>query len=316
MALWTPSLISPHTWIDFSDTSTLFDATTGGSAVTNGVGIARAEDKSGNGRHFTEGTAGARPTWTSGVQNSLGIARYDGGDQLTNSSTSAWNFLHSTGGTVFVLIKSGTSSDPQAQYGWFGNNAALSADIGVNARYFDLPTSVTGGSDAFLALVSLAFTGQFAAGSLNIAGNAITTEFRDILTPNVFQMSAILFDPDNATTASRLKIAVDGGTLVGNSERTTTPTTSNATYGMQIGAVGNNAIRLTGDYSEIIIFNSLLSTTDRQLVEGYLAWKWGLEGNLPAGHPYKNAAPTLGIARPRINGSLFNSGLINGGLIR
>ena len=34
-------------------------------------------------------------------------------------------------------------------------------------------------------------------------------------------------------------------------------------------------------------------TTDRQLVEGYLAWRWGLEGNLPAGHPYKSAAPTV-----------------------
>ena len=26
--------------------------------------------------------------------------------------------------------------------------------------------------------------------------------------------------------------------------------------------------------------------------EGYIAWKWGLQGNLPVSHPYKNAAPT------------------------
>lgn len=29
-----------------------------------------------------------------------------------------------------------------------------------------------------------------------------------------------------------------------------------------------------------------------QQVEGYLAWKWGIQGNLPAIHPYKTAAPS------------------------
>ena len=41
---------------------------------------------------------------------------------------------------------------------------------------------------------------------------------------------------------------------------------------------------------EIVIGNSL-STNDRQRVEGYLAHKWGLTALLPAGHPYKSAAP-------------------------
>ena len=31
--------------------------------------------------------------------------------------------------------------------------------------------------------------------------------------------------------------------------------------------------------------------TDFQKAEGYLAHKWGLEGNLPVGHPYKSVAP-------------------------
>lgn len=44
-------------------------------------------------------------------------------------------------------------------------------------------------------------------------------------------------------------------------------------------------------YEFVLVDNQ--DTTTRQLVEGYLAWKWGLEGNLPAGHPYKSAAPTV-----------------------
>lgn len=43
-----------------------------------------------------------------------------------------------------------------------------------------------------------------------------------------------------------------------------------------------------------IIETSILPTADEKAkLEGYLAWKWGLEANLPSGHPYKNGAPTV-----------------------
>lgn len=47
----------------------------------------------------------------------------------------------------------------------------------------------------------------------------------------------------------------------------------------------------TGRIAEIICFGSKLSDDDRHGVEGYLAHKWGLTGNLPTNHPYKNSAP-------------------------
>ncbi len=46
-----------------------------------------------------------------------------------------------------------------------------------------------------------------------------------------------------------------------------------------------------GNFGEAIICNANLSTTDRQNVEGYLAHKWGLAGNLAAGHPHKTVPP-------------------------
>lgn len=42
---------------------------------------------------------------------------------------------------------------------------------------------------------------------------------------------------------------------------------------------------------EVLIFNRNLSAQQRHRVEGYLAHKWGLSGNLGTGHPFKNAAP-------------------------
>ena len=42
---------------------------------------------------------------------------------------------------------------------------------------------------------------------------------------------------------------------------------------------------------EFIIFRTALTTTQRQKVEGYLAWKWGLQASLPSSHPYFSAKP-------------------------
>lgn len=51
----------------------------------------------------------------------------------------------------------------------------------------------------------------------------------------------------------------------------------------------------TGFTAEILVYNGVLNNSQRQQVEGYLAWKWGLQANLPTTHPYKNSpiAPLL-----------------------
>jgi hypothetical protein len=42
---------------------------------------------------------------------------------------------------------------------------------------------------------------------------------------------------------------------------------------------------------EMIIYNSVLSTAQIQKIEGYLAWKWGIQGKLPTNHPYNSVKP-------------------------
>lgn len=48
---------------------------------------------------------------------------------------------------------------------------------------------------------------------------------------------------------------------------------------------------MNGGIAEVLIYNSALDQNSIDRVTGYLAWKWGLQGNLPATHPYKNGAP-------------------------
>ena len=55
---------------------------------------------------------------------------------------------------------------------------------------------------------------------------------------------------------------------------------------------------MDGAIGELIVVKGDLSTDGRQIIEGYLAHKWGLEGSLPISHPYKSSPPGGGAATP------------------
>ena len=110
--------------------------------------------------------------------------------------------------------------------------------------------------------------------------------------------SAICSTPTFAAGSWRIVAAVRNGTagaiwLDGGSKATGT-TSANAFNSTRI-RIGNNQQRVDsgifGSIAETMLFTQALSDTDVDKINGYLAWKWGLQGNLPAAHPYKNSAP-------------------------
>lgn len=70
---------------------------------------------------------------------------------------------------------------------------------------------------------------------------------------------------------------------------------STGTTRLRIGAdTANTAANFhAGVIAEIIITTGLLSAANRERIEGYWAWRFGLTGNLPENHTYKTARPTL-----------------------
>jgi hypothetical protein len=46
-----------------------------------------------------------------------------------------------------------------------------------------------------------------------------------------------------------------------------------------------------GNIGEILVYNTALTTSQRQQVEGYLAHKWGLTTSIPSTHPFKSITP-------------------------
>jgi hypothetical protein len=92
---------------------------------------------------------------------------------------------------------------------------------------------------------------------------------------------------------------IDGtsnGTLLGGA------TLTNANFGVQPFQVGmrtaNNSPTTEGTLCEAICYNVALTTAQRQQVEGYLAWKWGMQATLPTTHPYYRVLPSTPLFTP------------------
>lgn len=83
----------------------------------------------------------------------------------------------------------------------------------------------------------------------------------------------------------------------GTANGTATGATGARTYNssLSLGAMSQSGAfgYLTFTAGEIVVASSVLSVENRQRLEGYLAWKWGREANLPSGHPYKLLPPTV-----------------------
>jgi hypothetical protein len=78
------------------------------------------------------------------------------------------------------------------------------------------------------------------------------------------------------------------GTIEGTTNTISTPNNTNIGYALakQFGTARQSNLV----FGEVIMVQTT-DTTTRQLIEGYLAWKWGLTSSLPSDHPYKNSAP-------------------------
>jgi hypothetical protein len=91
-------------WLDSTDSSTLYDAVSGGSLTGSGGYVRRWQDKSGNGNHATENTS--PPTRVVGGLNSLDVLLFN--SQLLTLTS---NITTSGGASLFMVFKTLTSTN-------------------------------------------------------------------------------------------------------------------------------------------------------------------------------------------------------------
>ena len=101
---------------------------------------------------------------------------------------------------------------------------------------------------------------------------------------NVFSIASAVY------TGSSRSVFLTGSTVNTTASSGWAGTISNNVIGME-SSTNNHAFG--GDIGELIVYPTALSTTERQQIEGYLAWKWGRSATLPGAsyHPYRAIKP-------------------------
>jgi len=271
--------VTPPTWLHWpstaswspSDLADLFawyksDAITG---LSDGDPVSTWADSSGNGYDLTaSGTD--RPSYQTNTLNSLAVVEFNATHWLAASTAADWKFLHdSTGSSVFVVLRL-TRSDRMAIM-WTG-------------PFSSVKVGWTLCSDT----VKQAYNLIRGSGSWTVLNKSST----NTLLANNDYLVGVVDDPGNATASSRSSIRVDGGTAITNNTSSGTPSTADPDSPLTLGRVGDSSMDgMEGYMAEVVICDAVLSSTNREKLEGYLAHKWGLESNLPSTHPYKSSAP-------------------------
>lgn len=250
--LWRPNQLALSLWLDAEDTA---------SITLNGSTVSQWSDKSGNGRHATQATAAAQPGY--------------GATALSGKPSINWS-----GANNIFLDTANWSLAPDRKYSSFA--VASSPTWGGGSRFGRIWVSRSGYPQGYLG------QGELAGSALTIGGSILTTcAVTGVSGANVLSTSF----GTAGLAANVIDIAVNAGTpttLSGN-------TGALGTLGVRIGAdltVTNGGNTWDGQIGEVVIISGDLTSADRQRMEGYLAWKWGLESKLPSGHPYKSLPPT------------------------
>jgi hypothetical protein len=246
------SITGAQLWFDAADTSTM---TFSGSTVT------QWNDKSGNARNATNG-ADAAPTYSPKGFN----GGYPG--LFFNGSTTRM----STPAIIPQPVLSANGTDTSIflvfNYNFIGANYAVYGLGSVDNTYV-LRTPWT--------------TGTF--GTAIIDTTSTTTADRITFTFGSAQAAGQLY---SILRSGALHSFYQYGSLTTSVSASGTVGTTSQTFNIG-GANGTTGASLffNSYISELIIYNVALTTAQQQQVEGYLAWKWGIQANLPAKHPYK-----------------------------
>jgi hypothetical protein len=269
---WPVAFVNPSSiaglqlWLDASDATTLFDATSGGSLVAADGGVARWEDKSGNARHATQGTSGNRPLRKTTVQGGKDVLRFDGSNDSLSipSSTETFKFLHSADSTFFLVFRSGNTSNPlHSPYGIISTGTTASLSIGITLYHYDDVTNDT--LDFFIS--------RGVGSTWGVYSNNV-----NYLPSNSHAVISCVSRPGDALSQNRVAIRRNSGSLTTNNspQGTETPSTSNSTHNLTVGSMANGENFLAGDICEVVIYNVALSDANRTLVENHLLAKWGI----------------------------------------
>jgi len=238
-------------------TEAWYDASDGGTITESGGDVSQWGDKSGNANHMTA-ASGEEPTTGSETLNGLNVLSFDG-------------------------------ADPSGQY-LEDDDFPLPSSGDIAVFLVAEPSDVSHGSDSIYSFNASERDCQFDAGSDSQWNGRISeTGIGSQLSATGFPYNgpSVYNTNFDYTGAAEYNIYVDGAKV--SADETYTATIKTPTQ-FKLFANRGAARPLGGTLGEVVAVEDCTTAT-RQKIEGYLAHKWGLEGNLPSDHPFKVSAP-------------------------
>jgi surface protein len=227
--------------------------------ITEATGVSTCNDKSNSGNHTTQATGSEQPLTGTNTINGLNAFTFDGIDDSLVNTSLKLSDIPNH--SFFAVIDANdTGFTKIIVSNWVTGTACMYRVLSTEAVEV-VSNNATDGN------VATATTTTGHTGPLLISGYITTSEQGIAVNGNAFVTSAL-----SATLTTST-----GDLIVGK----------------------KNDEPFDGEIGEIIITPTKLSTVNHQLVEGYLAWKWGITADLPANHPY------------RWDGSLFAKGPVS-----
>ena len=245
-ALWTPAAITTALWLDAADASTV---------TTVSGAVSQWNDKSGNSRHVSQGTAGNRPVVATASVNSLNTILFTQTSTLSGSikelrSSAAYT---ANRGSIFIVLKPASSQQAFA-------SVFQSRNQGLEGfRSAPAPNNQN------------TVTSNIANTIGRINGTPIQT-FSASQNFHTYSANTALILGAVYPAASNISFAWS----VGRDQ-----------------ILEDNGRGFNGEVAEVVVLPQVDTTATHERIEGYLAHRWGLTANLPSDHPYKTAAPTV-----------------------
>ncbi len=253
-------------WLDATDVN--------GTGTNPATGtITSWTDKSGSGNSST--ASGGTPTLTANSLNGKPGVAFSGTSyiQVPRVVTSDWSIF-----IVFSTTQTGPNCTPTPGPGqahtdalgnhWWSGQGIFDGEMGGSVN--DMGISLCGSPTAYLGygtgnLATAQDTTEFSATAVNTGAGFIGEFFR-------------------TQSSGNLQMFVNGAFQVS----TTGGTANRVSPNLKIGAIQTlpAGYYFTGNVYEIVCYTRVLNDIERQQIEGYFAWKWGLKASITSSHPF------------------------------
>lgn len=262
---YTSNGLAPAEWqpSDANNLSLWLKADTGVTAT--GTSVSGWADQSGNSNDASVALGASSPVILTSDVNNYDAIQFDGADDYLAVADNATLDTNSTGVSIFIVA---------------------STTAGVTTAQFLTSKASTGTAPSY----------SIGAANNYSAGTGVTNGF-------IYSNGSSTYsDAEKLAVSNYQIIGVVGGTMAGlndyfwvdgSNSGSANRVAADNNEDLTIGGLNTSSYHFNGKIAEIIVYKDMISDSDRQKIEGYLAQKYGTWPRLPDGHPYKYIVPSV-----------------------